>query len=168
MKKLNVFLLALLVIFISCKDEIKNEKELSTANYAQIIESNDKSSMNILGVITVGHPENGCPGCVTINGITGHMDCMGRGTACSVRALYSIQLKSKNLNYYEAFVSPEEDLTSEDYFLIPNRSIEIENPPANNKRWFNIPEQMLYRDTILGYFTINNIRFSSAPLYFNE
>ena len=58
-------------------------------------------------------------------------------------------------------------LTSEDFFLMPNRSLSYTD--ANNNRiYLNIPEQLVFRDTVTLQFTFTGLFFSDAPEYTND
>lgn len=58
------------------------------------------------------------------------------------------------------------DLTSEDFFLVPDRSLNYTDE-KNNRIFLNIPEQMVYRDTATLQFTFTGLFFSETAAYSN-
>ena len=58
-------------------------------------------------------------------------------------------------------------LTSLDFFLMPNRSLDYEDEKGNHI-FLNIPGQMVYRDTATQQFTFTGLFYSSAAAYSNN
>ena len=59
------------------------------------------------------------------------------------------------------------DLTSENFFAMPDRSLEYID--ANNEKiYLNIPAQTVYRDTATLQFTFTGLYFSSTAAYSNN
>ena len=55
-------------------------------------------------------------------------------------------------------------LSSEDFFLMPDRSLEYVDEKGNHI-FLNIPSQMVYRDTATLQFTFTGLSFSNTALY---
>ena len=58
-------------------------------------------------------------------------------------------------------------LTSEDFFLMPDRSLNYTDE-NNNRIFLNIPEQILFRDSTTQQFTFTGLFFSDGPVYDNN
>jgi hypothetical protein len=58
-------------------------------------------------------------------------------------------------------------LTTEDFFLIPDRSLNYTDEKGN-RIFLNIPEQMVYRDTATLQFTFTGLFFSETAAYSNN
>ncbi len=59
------------------------------------------------------------------------------------------------------------DLTSEDFFMMPNRSLNYTDE-NNNRMYLNIPEQLMLRDTVTQQFTFTGLFFSNTAAYTNN
>jgi hypothetical protein len=59
------------------------------------------------------------------------------------------------------------DLTSEDFFLMPNRSLNYTDE-NNNRIFLNIPEQLVWRDSTTLQFTFTGLFFTNTPAYSND
>ena len=59
------------------------------------------------------------------------------------------------------------DLTSEDFFLMPDRSLDYVDEKKNHY-YLNIPSQMVYRDSTTLQFTFTGLFFSNSPAYEND
>ena len=59
------------------------------------------------------------------------------------------------------------DLTSEDFFLMPDRSLNYTDE-NNNRIFLNIPEQLVYRDSTTLQFTFTGLFFTNTPAYDNN
>ena len=59
------------------------------------------------------------------------------------------------------------DLTSEDFFLMPDRSLSYTDI-NNNQIYLNIPSQLVFRDEDTQQFTFTGLSFSEAALYSNN
>ena len=166
MKKiyLSVFLAALL--FCNCTTKEVTEMP-NHENVAYLLENNSKYSLggNYLLSTKAGHSSSECPGCITIGGTTHHVECMGVGGGCSYAS--SVNLSSSDGKTYTAVTLNAYDLTSEDFFLMPDRSLFV---GMNEKEeiWMNIPEQLAFRDSITNLFTFTGIFFTNYPVYKNQ
>ena len=58
-------------------------------------------------------------------------------------------------------------LTTEDFFLMPDRSLNYTDED-NNRIFLNIPGQLLFRDTATQQFTFTGLFFSDEPAYSND
>ena len=58
-------------------------------------------------------------------------------------------------------------LTSGDFFLMPDRSLNYTDD-ENNRIYLNIPEQLLFRDTTTRQFTFTGLFFTDTPAYIND
>ena len=58
-------------------------------------------------------------------------------------------------------------LTTEDFFLMPDRSLSYTDE-NNNRIFLNIPEQLLFRDSTTQQFTFTGLFFSDGPVYSND
>ena len=58
-------------------------------------------------------------------------------------------------------------LTTEDFFLMPDRSLNYTDE-NNNRIFLNIPEQLLFRDSTTQQFTFTGLFFSDGPVYSND
>jgi hypothetical protein len=59
-------------------------------------------------------------------------------------------------------------LTSEDFFLMPDRSLYYETADNNDRIYLNIPGQMVYRDNTTLQFTFTGLSFTVGPIYSNN
>ncbi len=59
------------------------------------------------------------------------------------------------------------DLTSEDFFLMPDRSLDYVDEKGSHI-FLNIPEQVVYRDTATLQFTFTGLFFTNTPAYSND
>ena len=163
MKQTLVTLLLLILCFACKKQETIETAALPKCNAAQLI-SNSKGK-TYYGITTqVGHSGSGCSGCVNIGGNCIHLDCQGTGTDCSVKAIMEISDSGEISFYYGTIENPDE-LTYEDFFLMPDRSLYI---MGSNGQFLNIPEQTVYRDEETGAFIFYDIFFSDNQMFVNE
>ena len=58
-------------------------------------------------------------------------------------------------------------LTSEDFFVMPDRSLNYTDE-NNNRIFLNIPAQQVYRDSVTQQFTFTGLFFSEAAAYTND
>ena len=58
-------------------------------------------------------------------------------------------------------------LTSADFFLMPDRSLNYTDE-NNNRMYLNIPEQLVFRDSVTRQFTFTGLFFTDDPEYTNE
>ena len=60
------------------------------------------------------------------------------------------------------------NLTTEDYFNMPDRSLTVLDAPSEDRRYLNIPAQMVYRDSVTKQFTFMGLFFSNTAAYTNN
>ena len=161
MKK-NLFLISILILCFSCKkNEIKEPTEPTTLNTVQMI----SDAKGLFGVLyaSLGHSGTNCPGCVASGGQHIHLDCQGPGNACQIRITMSL-VPTRDGAYYGIVTNPD-DLTSNNTFLMPNRSFYIID---SSGEFLNIPEQTVYRDEENETFMFYDIFFSEWQMFGNE
>ena len=93
-----------------------------------------------------------------------HIDCMGNGNYCALTAAVQLQQAGATIN---ATTTDTFDLTSENFFLMPDRSLEYIDE-KDNHYYLNIPAQMVYRDSTTLQFTFTGLYFSEGPAYEND
>jgi len=170
MKKIRLFAFLTIVIMMAACDKVTYTSGTGPLpeNYATIGNFSSKEGDPIEITYTVGHNASECNNaCVTVNGVPCHIDCQGRGKACIVKiVLWPIggQPKSPTFN---AVVDTVWDLTSEDFFLMPDRSLTIIGE-ADSTMYLNIPEQFLIRDSVTQRFTFTGLFFSNEAMYSND
>ena len=136
-------------------------------NYAVMCNDSMKEGSDPIEITyAVGHTAEECHNsCVTINGVSGHIDCQGWGEACVVTIrIWPIGGQPKSATF-NALVDTVWSLTSEDYFLMPDRSLTV---IGTDTRYLNIPAQLLFRDTTTQQFTFKGLFFSDTPAYSND
>lgn len=162
MKKILSITLFFLLFFACAKQESKETREYSNSNSAQII--SDSKGL-LFGIkVSVGHSGAGCPGCVTYDGHHIHVDCQGSGSACQINAVMKIS-DSGEIGFYQGTIDNADELTAEDFFLMPNRSLYI---VGSNGQFVNIPEQTAYRDEETGTLVFHDIFFSDSQMFENK
>ena len=90
-----------------------------------------------------------------------HVNCIGTGDDCLRTAAVQLQQVGTEIS---ATTTDTFDLTSDDFFLMPDRSLSYTDE-KNNRIFLNIPEQMVYRDTTSLQFTFTGLSFTNRPLY---
>jgi hypothetical protein len=151
------------VIAISCsKKEVAEEPRLSENRLIPI--DSETKTQNYLMVHRIGHPAEGCKGCVKIAGVKLHINCMNYGHYCTSVASVTLQQTGTDMT---ATTTDTFGLTSENFYAMPDRSLDYidEN---NNRIFLNIPEQLVWRDTTTLQFTFTGLSFSNTPLYTNN
>ena len=161
-----VFLGVLLVLLFLCSCQKSGSEDPYVfpqhglfADYSEA-----KTAGNYIMYAKVGHPSKDCPGCVMYFGRKVHRDCMGHGNYCNVTA--SIHIDTVG-TYITATTTDTFGLTTEDFFLMPDRSLDYEDEKGSHL-FLNIPGQMVYRDTATQQFTFMGLSFSSAAVYSNN
>ncbi len=92
-----------------------------------------------------------------------HVNCIGTGDDCLRTAAVQLQQVGTEIS---ATTTDTFDLTSDDFFLMPDRSLSYTDE-KNNRIFLNIPEQMVYRDTATLQFTFTGLFFSETAAYSN-
>ena len=133
-------------------------------NKVILLPTETKESSYLL-TITTGHLRTHCGGsCISINGKPCHIDCMGDGHICLTSAAVSLNQVGADLT---ATTTDTFGLTSEDFFNMPDRSLNYTDE-NNNRVYLNIPEQLVYRDSVTKQFTFTGLFFTTVPEYTND
>ena len=115
--------------------------------------------------VNVGHNSSDCKGaCIQINGTPTHVDCQGFGHCCQLLTSVSLAQMGTAIT---ATTTDTFDLTSEDFFLMPDRSLNYTDEKGN-RIFLNIPGQMVYRDTATLQFTFTGLFFSERAAFSNN
>ena len=142
----------------SCKN--RNVTELSNDKLVPIV-SQQKTENQYIMFCNMGHDGANCKGCVTINGITTHVNCQGAGTACQKAS--SVSLFNIGSSLYATTLDTF-GFTTLDILNMPSRSFSLETEPGVYT-YLNIPAQLVYRDTSTMQFTFTGLSFTNRPLY---
>jgi hypothetical protein len=165
MRRILFSILFSILCFACSKQENKETTENSMPNSAQIISGSSGAKAVVYGVtVRIGHSGTNCPGCVTSGGAHTHVDCQGPGNACQVKSAMKISASGEVTYYYGIVLDPDE-LTDDDSFLMPDRSLYI---IGSNGEFLNIPEQVAYRDEETGTFIFHDIFFSDFQAFNNN
>ena len=162
---LTLTTLAVILLLGSCKKEKQNvESYHPSPNRVITLPSDGKSLSNTLFVMSIGHKAENCEGCIWNNGKYIHIDCMGPGSYCSKSVAVVLNEVGSDIT---ATTTDTFDLTSEDFFLMPDRSLNYTDE-NNNRVYLNIPEQMVYRDAVTRQFTFTGLFITNTPAYSND
>ena len=166
MKKVLTLTLLAVMLLGACERE-----ENSTATHEQsrnrvIALSNDEKTGNstYLFALGVGHSGKDCKGCMMLDGHLVHINCIGAGDDCWRTAAVQLQQVGTEIS---AITTDTFDLTTEDFFLMPDRSLNYTDEKGN-RIFLNIPGQMVYRDTTTLQFTFTGLFFSETAAYSNN
>lgn len=127
-----------------------------------------KGGGSIIGLnFYAGHAKEDCDGSCS-DERSFHRDCQGSGRKCNL--LGGLELEPmipksgemQCINYIGRCLYPE-DISDDEIFAMPARSLRLENVG----RWINIPEQILERDSKPRCFVVKNITFTDVPVYEN-
>lgn len=161
---LTLTLLAALLLGACEKVENQTATQEQTLNRVVALYGNAKTGNSThLFAMSMGHNSKDCKGCVMINGHAVHVNCMGSGRECANIAAVQLQQIGTAVT---ATTTDTFDLTSEDFFLMPDRSLNYTDEKGN-RIFLNIPGQMAYRDTTSLQFTFTGLFFSEAAAYSN-
>lgn len=164
-KALTLTLLAALLLYACEKEDTQTVTHEQSLNRVIALPDDGKTgNSTALLAMAIGHRSNDCKGCIIMNGHVFHIDCMGNGNYCA--AIAAVQLQ-QNGTAVTATTTDTFDLTSEDFFLMPDRSLNYTDE-KNNRIFLNIPEQMVYRDTATLQFTFTGLFFSETAAYSNN
>lgn len=147
---------------ISCRHEA--ESVINSSNRVIPVQTGEKTANECMFVTNLGHDAKGCPGCIFFHGKYVHVDCQGHGTACRVAATVSLNQSGTDIT---ATTTDTFGLTSDDFFLMPDRSLDYVDE-NNNRIFLNILEQLVYRDTTTLQFTFTGLFFSNTAAYNND
>ena len=160
------------IIMMTACNKIDNNVNLNPKpnNYATVGDSSSKEDGKpIVITYTVGHDASECGNsCITENGVPGHADCQGFGDDCVVTIqIWPIGGQPKG-ETFSAVVDTVWSLTTEDYFNMPDRSLAVLDAPSEDKRFLNIPAQLIFRDSVTHQFTFTGLFFSNTAAYSNH
>ena len=156
---INCILMALL--FVGCQKRESSDR----GSNRFIPEQSEAKSSNMFSLwFFAGHDGDKCPGCITIAGHTMHKDCQGHGNKCRKSSRVSLQQSGTDIT---ATTTDTFGLTSEDFFLMPDRSLDYVDE-NNNRIFLNIPAQQVYRDSVTQQFTFTGLFFSNTAAYTND
>lgn len=167
MKKALTLTLLVAILLAACVKEPHKDVEVkpSTNSIVELSDGDKKDRSIFLLTTRVGHNSSDCNGsCVTYNGQTGHVDCMGQGNLCEVAANVNLQQVGAAISIT---TTDTFNLTSGNFFLMPNRSLDYMDQSGLHT-YLNIPTQLVYRDTTTLQFTFTGLFFSSKPAYSNQ
>ena len=166
MKKiLTVTVLAALLLGACEKEDKQTTIHEQTHNRVISLSRDGKTgNSTFLFALAIGHNGNDCKGCMTIDGHLVHINCMGNGDYCATSAAVQLQQAGATIN---ATTTDTFDLTTENFFLMPDRSLDYTDD-KNNHYYLNIPSQMVYRDSTTLQFTFTGLFFSEAAAYEND
>lgn len=165
MKKTTTFtILATMLLLCACeKDGNRTMEYEQSPNRVIFIPSDNKSAGSTILLTNIGHDGKTCTGCVVAYGETIHVDCMGFGNYCATATSVQLQQIGTDIT---ATTTDTFDLTSEDFFLMPDRSLGFKDDKGK-QIFLNIPEQMVYRDTATLQFTFTGLFYSTTAAFAN-
>jgi len=166
MKKIcKIKIFAIWAMFLGCCScQHETMSRISGDNLVIPMQTREKTNAAYLLIVTLGHDGKNCPGCILSNGKWIHVDCQGHGRACLTSAAVVL---NQTGTIVTATTTDTFGLTSEDFFLMPDRSLDYEDDKGNHL-FLNIPSQMVYRDTATQQFTFTGLSFSNAAAYSNN
>lgn len=164
-KVLTLTALVAILLLGSCEKENGDAAMYQPSpNRVVVIPSDSKTASITYLLSQIGHDAKTCNGCVWDGGKMVHENCMGDGHYCAFAAAVQLQQVGTAIT---ATTTDTFDLTTENFFLMPSRSLNYTDE-NNNRIFLNIPEQMVYRDTATQQFTFTGLFFSEGPAYSND
>ena len=164
-KTLPITFLTLLTLFSACeKEKVDTTIKEPARNRVVVIPSDSKTGNTTLLMTRIGHNAKDCTGCVVVDGHLTHVNCQGAGNYCPVSV--AVQLQQNGLDV-TAVTTDTFDLTSEDFFLMPDRSLNYTDEKGN-RIFLNIPAQLVYRDSTTRQFTFTGLFYSNRAAYSNN
>jgi hypothetical protein len=171
MEKSKVLVLLAASILMAACNKIDNNVNMNPKpdNYATVGNSFSKEDGPIEITMTAGHDASECNNsCIILNGVPGHADCQGRGDACVITIrIWPVGGQPKG-ETFNVVVDTVWNLTTEDYFNMPDRSLTVLDAPSENQAYLNIPAQLVYRDSVTQQFTFTGLFFSNTAAYSNN
>lgn len=167
MKKQYLYLIFAMALLWcqSCERTSGSQNESPDLANRVIPLSSESKDSGYLITIRIGHSITFCGGrCVTIGGKPYHFNCMGDGNVCLKAAAVTLDQAGTDIT---ATTTDTFGLTSEDLFLMPDRSLNYTDE-NNNRIYLNIPEQLVFRDTVTQQFTFTGLFFSNTAAYSNN
>ena len=165
MKKLITLSILLASLLGACENEgIRTSSLEQSPNRVITIYGNTRAENSTILMLSIGHDGRYCNGCVMDNGKLIHVNCMGDGNYCAATAAVRLQQVGADL---VATTVDTFDLTSEDFFNMPARSLNHKDED-NQRVYLNIPPQLVWRDTATLQFSFTGLSITESPLYSNE
>ena len=161
-RNLSFAILIIATLFSSCQ---KSHEMFAEDSCHKITVSTDKTGSAYTITTRCGHSGDKCPGCVTIAGKSYHVPCQGQGNVCLVNI--GVSLNPQLDGTYTATTLDASELTSEDFFLMPDRSLNYTDEKGN-RIFLNIPAQLVYRDSVTRQFTFTGLFYSNRAAYSNN
>lgn len=157
--------LTAMLLFGACeKKHDQTDEAHFSPNRIVNMPSEGKTAPTVLMLVRIGHDARNCNGCVMHDGHLVHIDCMGQGHYCAISSSVILDQIGTDIT---ATTTDTFGLTSEDFFLMPDRSLNYTDE-NNNRLFLNIPEQLVYRDNSTQQFTFTGLFFSSTAAYSNN
>ena len=164
-KALTLTLIAALLLYACEKEDTQTVTHEQSLNRVIALPDDGKTgNSTALFAMAIGHRSNDCKGGIMMNGHVFHIDCMGNGNYCATIAAVQLQQIGTDVT---ATTTDTFDLTSEDFFLMPDRSLNYTDEKGR-RIFLNIPGQMVYRDTATLQFTFTGLFFSETAAYSNN
>ena len=164
MKKIFTLSLFAVTLLVACEKRDQADESYQHSNHRVVaIPSDGKTESTMLLFTEIGHDAKTCNGCVLVEGQLIHINCMGDGHYCAYSTAVQLQQIGATIT---ATTTDTFDLTSEDFFLMPNRSLGFKDDKGNPV-FLNIPGQMVYRDTATLQFTFTGLFYSTTAAYSN-
>ena len=164
-KALTLTLLAALLLYACEKEDTQTVTHEQSLNRVVALSGNAKTGNSThLFAMSMGHSSKDCKGCVMMDGHRIHINCMGAGDECAYT--FAVQLQQIG-TAVTATTTDTFDLTSEDFFLVPDRSLYYGKDEKGNDIYLNIPEQQVNRDSLTLQFTFTGLFFSETAAYNN-
>lgn len=165
MKKILTLTMLVAILLAACEKEDTKSTTHEHSHYRVITLPKDvKTGSSTFLQMRIGHDGKNCNGCVMYYGKLVHANCMGEGSYCETVTAVHLQQVGTAVT---ATTTDTFGLTSEDFFLMPDRSLNYTDE-NNNRIFLNIPEQMVYRDTSTLQFTFTGLFFSETAAYSNN
>ena len=157
-------------LFAACTPEpIQDENTGDTSSLAftaQWLPGNTKGGPVIGITLRAGHKKENCDGSCSQRK-EAHKDCQGSGQECSqvgsleLHPMFPKAIHSTTPSHYTAYCLYPEDISDEETFAMPDRSLYI----VSDGQWLNIPQQTLHRAPETHCFIINNLAVTGQALY---
>lgn len=157
--------MSLFAIFVSLMSCEKRTPLVAEYNHCAQEIPNDKKTGTLFSITTLcGHTISECGGNCMMTPF-GHADCQGPGSSCTMSA--NILVEPTASSSFIATTQDSTDLTSEEFFNMPDRSLYTGLDGDGKPCWLNIPAQLAIRDSVTRLFTFSGVFYSSQQVYKN-
>ena len=166
MKKITTLIICAIALLAACENEgsTKTAQEQALNRVITLPDGGMTESTTVLFALGIGHRASDCNGCVYSSGKTFHIDCQGHGNYCATATLVQLQEVGTSIT---ATTVDTFDLTSEDFFNMPARSLNY-TKEDNSRVYLNIPAQLVLRDTATLQFTFTGLYITEEPEFENN